>query len=295
MRVRHVLLALAITAIWGSNFVVMRYGIERMPPLVFATLRFVFALLPAVFFIPRPKVPWSKLAAFGLLTGVGQFGLLFIALMSDISPGLASLVIQTQVFFTVWFAARLLHEAVRPMQLVGMAVAAVGLLVIGLNGGASATPVGVALVLLSALCWARANLVIKTAGSVSMLGFVVWSSLFAAPALLVLSLVTEGPHRCIEALRAGDVALWAAVLWQSAVNTLFGYAAWGWLLARYTAAAIAPVALLIPIFGLGASALLLGESMPSWKLFAACLVLAGSGVSLWGSRFQIADGGHLDA
>jgi O-acetylserine/cysteine efflux transporter len=96
MRPRHLLLALAVAAIWGSNFVVMRYGIERVPPLLFATLRFVFALVPAVFFIPRPAVAWRKLAAFGLLTGVGQFGLLFLALKSDISPGLASPVAQSR-------------------------------------------------------------------------------------------------------------------------------------------------------------------------------------------------------
>jgi drug/metabolite transporter (DMT)-like permease len=61
-----------------------------------AALRFTFSALPWLLFINRPQVPWPKLAAFGVLLGVGQFALLFLAMRGDISPGLASLVIQVQ-------------------------------------------------------------------------------------------------------------------------------------------------------------------------------------------------------
>jgi O-acetylserine/cysteine efflux transporter len=63
---------------------------------------------------------------------------------------------------------------------------------------------------------------------------------------------------------------------------MFGYAVWGWLLARYPAATVAPMALLIPVFGMGASALLLGEPMQDWKLIAAALVMSGLALGmLW--------------
>ena len=56
--------------------------------------------MPALFLVKRPKVGWGNLAAYGALIGCGQFGLLFIALRDSISPGIASLMMQTQVIFT---------------------------------------------------------------------------------------------------------------------------------------------------------------------------------------------------
>jgi len=119
---------------------------------------------------------------------------------------------------------------------------------------------------------------------VQMLGVVVWSSAFALPPLLLLSLLLEGPSRIAQGLAAADGGVWLAVVWQAAGNTLFGYAAWGWLMARHPAATIAPMALLVPVFGMGAAALILGEGLPVWKLGAAALVLSGLALNLFGSR-----------
>ena len=85
------------------------------------------------------------------------------------------------------------------------------------------------------------------------------------------------------AMRRGEGCMtWAAVAWQSWGNTLFGYAAWGWLLARHPASTITPMALLVPVFGMGASALLLAEPLPAWKLIAAGLVMTGLALNvLW--------------
>ena len=142
----HVLLALAVVAVWGTNFVVIRIGLDHLPPLTFAVLRFTFALLPAVFFLKKPAVPWRNLAAYGVLIGAGQFGLLYIAINGFISPGLASLVVQTQVFFTIGLAMWLAKERLRSFQIVALALAAVGLLVIvSHNTDASVTPIGLAL------------------------------------------------------------------------------------------------------------------------------------------------------
>ena len=113
---RHALLALAVVAVWGSNFVVIKHALGTLPPLAMAALRFAFALLPAALFIPRPAVPWRQLAAYGVLIGAGQFGLLFIAMNGHISPGLASLVIQTQVFFTIGMAMRTAGEKLQRVQ-----------------------------------------------------------------------------------------------------------------------------------------------------------------------------------
>lgn len=280
---KHFLLALAVVAIWGSNFVVIRLGLNTLPPLLFATLRFAFAVLPAIFFLKKPDLPWRLLASYGLLIGVGQFGLLFLAMRGPnaaISPGLASLVIQTQVFFTLMLAMRVTREMVKPYQWLALLLAAAGIGVIASHTDGSATPLGLVMILLAAFSWACANMVGKRAGRVNMLAFMVWTSVFAVPPLLVLSLMIEGPALMAQGLARADALTWAAVLWQAVGNTLFGYGVWGWLLARHAPATIVPMALLVPIFGMSTAAWVLGESLPGWKLLAAGLVLGGLALNL---------------
>jgi len=277
---RHFLLALIVVAIWGSNFVVIKLALGELPPLLFATLRFCLAVLPALLFLRRPSVPWRNLASYGVLVGVGQFGLLYLAMRTQISPGLASLVVQTQVFFTILLAMRLTHERLRGHQWTGLLMAAAGLAVIAWHTDASTTVLGLLMVLCAALSWAVANMVGKQAGRVNMLAYMVWSSMFAVPPLLFLSLWFEGPELIAHSLRAMSAQTWAAVLWQSWGNTLFGFGLWAWLLARHAAATIVPMALLVPVFGMSSAAWLLGEAMPAWKLSAAALVLSGLAINL---------------
>ncbi|MBS0472386.1 MAG: EamA family transporter [Proteobacteria bacterium] len=276
----HILLAVAVMAVWGSNFVVIKIALTHLPPLLFATLRFTLAFLPAALFIRRPKVPWSHLAAYGVLIGAGQFGLLYIAMDGFISPGLASLVIQIQVFFTVGLAMWFTGERVKSYQLVALVLAAVGLGIIIAHRGGDVTALGLILVLLAALGWAGGNQVAKASATTDMLSYVIWSSLFAVPPLLVLSLLYDGWPAIETGVANADLTTWAAVLYQSVGNTMFGYASWGWLLNRHPAATVAPFALLVPVFGMGCSTLLLGEPLQGWKLIAAALVLLGLAVNV---------------
>ena len=278
---RHFLLALAVVAIWGSNFVVIKVGLDHLPPLLFGALRFSLAALPMVFFLPRPAASWKNLAAYGILIGAGQFGLLFIAMNGHISPGLASLVIQSQVFFTIFLSMRLSNERVKPIQWISLALATAGIVVIASHTDGTTTLTGLALILMAAVCWAGGNMVNKQAGRVNMVAYVVWSSLFAAPPLFALSLIFEGWPAIATGLRDADMVTWAAVFWQTLGNSLFGYAVWGWLLARYPAATVTPLALLVPVFGMAASSLLLGEAMPAWKLIAMALVMGGLALNFW--------------
>lgn len=283
---RHLLIAVAVAFVWGTNFVVIRIGLDTLPPLLFAALRFTFAALPAILFLPRPKVSLGNLAAYGLLIGVGQFGILFIALRADISPGLASLVVQTQIFFTIGLSIWLNGERVRSFQWIALALGLTGLALIAANTGGTTTPLGLALVLFAALSWAGGNMVAKANGGANMLHYVVWASVFSAPPLFALSFLVEGWPAISAGLAAATPVTWGAVIWQATGNVMFGYAAWGWLLARHPAATITPVALLVPIFGLAASAYWLGEPMPLWKLLATGLVIAGLVVGIFWPRLR---------
>ena len=197
MPLTHLLLALAVVAIWGTNFVVIRLGLDTFAPYTFAALRYTFSFLPFIFFIRKPAMSWAKLAAFGVLIGVGQFGLLFWAMRSDISPGLASLVIQSQVFFTIAMSAALYRERLKALQWPAFALAIGGLAIVAshVSTGAGVTLFGIALVIAAAVSWAAGNLVARSAGRVDALGFMVWSSPFAALPLWCIALAQDGGAR----------------------------------------------------------------------------------------------------
>jgi O-acetylserine/cysteine efflux transporter len=274
----HLALTLAVVAVWGTNFVVIKWGLDEFQPFTFAALRYFFCAIPFVFFMKRPPVPWRWLAAYGVFLG-GQFAFLFYAIRGEISPGLASLVVQTQVFFTIGLSVWLFREKVSAIAAAGTLLAALGLGVIALNLDATVTLKGIALVVCAAFCWACANIVVKQAARAGvkfdMLSFVAWSSLFAVPPLVAMALAFEGWTPALQAMREASLVGWAAVAWQVVGNTLFGYVAWSWLLTRYDAAVITPFALLIPVFGMGASAVMLGEPLPAWKFIAGAMVLGG--------------------
>ena len=282
----HFFLALAVMMVWGSNFVVIKVALTHLPPLLLAALRFTCAFLPAAFFLKRPAVPWRNLAAYGVLIGAGQFGLLFIAMKSDITPGLASLVVQSQVFFTIGLSMWLTGERMKWFQGAALGLASAGLGVILFNANGSATPLGLMLVLGAALSWAAGNMVSRAAGKVDQLAYVVWASLFAVPPLFGFALIFEGWPAIVQGISDADTLTWAAVVWQAVGNTMFGYGVWGWLLARHPASTVTPMALLVPVFGMGASTLLLGEPIQGWKIVAGVLVLSGLALSMLWPRFS---------
>ena len=249
---------------------------------MFAALRFVFAFLPAVFFLPRPKVSWVNLCIYGLAVGVGQFGILYFAIDGNISPGLASLVVQTQVFFTIGFAMLFAKEQLKLYQAVAVAIAMTGLGIIAVHTDATTTFLGLALVVFAGFSWGVANTASRRAGAINMLSYVVWASAFAIPPLLLISWIFEGGWGSMYvSLTSAPIGAWLGVLWQSWGNTLFGYGAWAWLLSKHPAAAVAPAPLLVPIFGMGSAAFFLSEPLPLWKILAAGIVILGLMVNLF--------------
>ena len=171
-----------------------------------------------------------------------------------------------------------------------------------MHNGEDITPAGVALVLGGAVCWAISNQTTREAAHkcaargtpLNPLAYVVWASLFAMPGLLIASLLLEGPARDFQAVAASRWTIWPTLVWQSAANTLFGYTMWASLLSRYPAATVAPMSLLVPVFGIGASALVLHEPLPAWKIIACLLIMAGLAVNLLWQPRQAAISGEPD-
>ena len=274
MRPRDVVLALAVVVVWGLNFVAIDAGLGELPPLLFVAIRFLLTAVPAVFLVPRPDVGWPTVVALGLLMCVGQFGLLFVGMAQGMPAGLSSVVMQAQAVFTVLFAAVLLGERLRPLQLVGLVVAAGGVACIGVTRGASVPLTALLLLLAGSACWGAANVVTRAARPARPFSLLVHSSLVAPVPLLGLSLVVEGPDAALALGSVGPAGVWS-VAYIVVLATFFGFGAWYWLLARYDSSVVAPFSLLVPVTGLSSAWLVLGERPTAAQWLGSAVALAG--------------------
>jgi len=291
---RDLALLLIVVALWGFAFVPIKVALETIPPFALAGLRFLFAAIPAVFFIARPRVSVGALIGYGAAIGVCQFGLLFLGMRLGMPAGLSSLVIQTQVFFTMALGAWWMHDRLSADNLVGALVATAGMIVLGaykIAAGASTTLIGFLLVIASALGWAVGNIMAKRmmhGRDDEMLGLVVWSSLVPPLPLALLSYAFEGGPAAVAAVVHMDALRWGCVLLLSYGATLFGYVTWNRLLHRYPTPVVSPFGLLIPVSGLASGALLVGERLAPLQVAGAALVLAGLAWNVYAPRVRAA-------
>lgn len=274
MSFQHILLAILVAAVWGFNFVVIHWGLGDMPPLLLSAMRFLVAALPAVFFVKRPNISWGTMAAITFFH-VSQFNLLFLAMNAGLSAGIASIVIQVQAFFTVLMAALLLGEKPGGRQIIGMALAFVGMAIIALSKGGSGTIFGLTLAIFGGLSWAITNILIKRAGAIDMIALFVWVAALGTFPMFVVSLVVEGPGRVWSSLLNLSLSGGLSIVFMAYGATLFGFGVWAILLHHYQAARVASFSLLVPVFGMASAAILLGERFTADRLLAALFVLVG--------------------
>ena len=281
---RDMLLAVAIALVWGLNFVAAHWAVAEVSPLIVSGVRYIIALIPAIFLVKRPQIAPIYLIAYGLFVGVGQFGFLFSAIKLGMPAGLASMVVQVQAFFSIGLAVMFLGERPSHTALVGALIAFGGIGVIAYERLEGAAIVPFLMTLAAAASWGLANLVTKKAGRIDMLGFVVWSSLVPPIPLFVLSYFIDGPSAWADGLAHLTWLGAGAMLFIGWAATVFGYGAWSVLLGRYPASSVAPFALLVPVAGIGASALLIGERISGLDLIGVALVFAGLLFNVFGPR-----------
>jgi O-acetylserine/cysteine efflux transporter len=284
--------ALVVIVVWGLNFVVMKWGLATVSPLLLCALRFMAASLPFLLFVRPPKnLSWGLLAAYGLVQGVGQFGLLFTGMKLGMPAGMASVVLQTQAFITMLMAAALLGEKPQRWQWIGLTVAIAGLVLIGAahgDGAADMSLAGFVLTVGAAAMWAGSNLLTRVAatqGPYEPVSFIVWTSLFPIVPLLLLSWWIYGAAQMQQQLQGLGWRDAAVVAYLALLSTLLGYGLWTRLLQRYAASTVAPLSLLVPVIGLLSAMLLLGELPTGLQWLGTAGVLLGMVVNQFGGRW----------
>ena len=279
-----ILIALAVVAIWGVNFVVIKIGLQDVPPVLLTALRFLVAALPLAFFIRRPQVPIKLVAAYGLFQFALQFTLLFGGIKLGLPAGLASLVMQLQAFWTIALAVLMLGERPQRVQLLGALVAFSGMALVALHLEGKATLIGFVLTVAGSLSWALANIGTKKMGKVDAVALVVWGSLIACGPLLAASWLLEGGAAWALALERFSLRTLMGILFQAWPSTIVGFGIWSMLMRKYPTATIAPFSLLVPVAGMASAALVLGEPLQWWKVAAGALVLGGLALNQFGAR-----------
>ncbi len=286
MAPRHLVLAALVAVIWGVNFIAIDLGLRDTPPLLLVALRFVFVALPLVFFVRRPAVSWGVIATIGLAMSAGQFGLLFTAMHLGLPAGIAAVVLQCQMIFTIAIAAIVLREWPTRVQVIGAALGLAGLGLVavgrfeavGAADGAGA-PITVILPLLvcvaAGLSWAIGNIVARRASGASGFGIVVWSALVVPVPMVALSLLLDGPAVVADAFTTIGWETVVSVAFTAGLASLVGYSAWNFLLGRYPAGMVAPIALLVPPVGLAAAALLLGQVPNALEAVGSAVLVGG--------------------
>ncbi len=276
--------AVGAALIWGATFPVSAIALEATPPIYFAVLRFVCAAA-FVLVIPRPPVPWPTLILLGLLLGAGQYGFLFVSMTRGVPAGLASLLVHTQAFFTILIAMAVFGERLARRQIAALALAFAGLALLAADRAQDGALIGLVFIIAAALSGAAGNNLLKSLGPVDMLGVAVWMSLAVPLPLLALSLLFEVDGSVMDLLATGmSWTVVAAVIYSAVLATVLVFAIWGRLLVTYSAATVAPFFLLVPVFGIGLSALVLGERLSVLQIGGGALIFTGLALALWPRR-----------
>lgn len=290
MSVKDMLLALCVVVAWGINFVVIKVGLQGMPPFLLAGLRFTLVAFPAIFFVRHPKVPLRWLLVYGMTISFGQFAFLFLAIKLGMPAGLASLVLQAQAFFTIGLGALLMAEKLRWNHVAGMLIATLGMFLLATAGMAGQTTAGITLTtmmltLAAALSWGFGNItnkIIMRNRQVPVLSLVTWSALVPVIPFFLCSWLFEGGHVIATSLRNISLTTVLALFYLAFIATIVGYGIWGNLLSRYETWRVAPLSLLVPVVGIISAVLILGETLSLQQMIGAVAVIIGLLVNVFG-------------
>ena len=284
MSTRDSVLAALVATIWGINFVVIDWGMAGVPPLLFAAIRFTAVVLPAIFFVPRPDAPWRSILAVGVFMSLGQFGFLYVAMSAGMPPGLAALVLQAQVVFTIVIAAGVLREVPTAAQAAGVALGVGGLVVVGIGRSGQVPLAALGLCLLGALSWGIGNVVSRAARVPGGLGLTVWSALVVPVPLVALSVAIDGPAAVTAALTEFSWPAVISTLYIAGLASLVGYGIFNSLLARWPSSAVVPWVLLAPVVAMASAWAVLGQRPNAAEAGGGVLLLVGVLIALRPTR-----------
>lgn len=269
-----------VTIMWGANFCVIELGLKDLDPFILTLLRFFFCAFPLVFFIKKPNVPWIAIISYGFLFGAGLWWVVNFAMYNGLSAGVSSVFLQFAAFFTIIFSYFFLKEKVTKSHIAGMLISSIGLLIMIFGSKEHSTTMGIILVLLAAISWAFCNIIIKISKPSDMFAFIIWSSLFSIPIILIMTIIIKGYNPILNIPKDITLSSSFSVLFQAYITTILGYYIWNNLMKKYPATSIAPLSLLVPVSGIISSYILFKENLSFIQIISIIIVILGISIFL---------------
>ncbi|EEY44319.1 EamA family transporter [Vibrio mimicus] len=278
MKRNDLLLAIFVMAIWGFNFSMIKLGITEVHPLLATAARFTLAVIPAIFFIRRPTVAWRYLFSYGLVFGVGIWGMASWSITAGLSSGMSSVLLSSNALISMAVGVFIHKELVSKRKMLGAGTALVALLVLVSATNGNITLPGLLFIMVAAACWTVMGMIVKVSKTTQAFAFNVWGMLFAPVPLILFAVTLYGPNIISHAFKVWDVNTTVAVVFQAYPTTLFGYWVWNRLLIRYPLSTTAPLTLLVPVFALISGYFMYGEELSSAQIVACVMFLIGIGL-----------------
>ena len=279
MSAKDLFIGIALMVLWGFNFSVIQLGVEHAHPTMITAARFFFAAIPALFFVPRPKVLTRYLVGYGLSFGLGVWGMMTVAMKLGVSPGMAGLLLQLSVVSSLFLGWVWLQEHIALNKVLGVALALIGLAISLFIEDGSLPLVGLPFALVAAVCWSVNGILVKRSGTREVFSFCVWGLLFAPIPLCVIAWLSHGENFLMGFTGDHWERVWFSVLFQAYPTTLFGYWVWNRLVVKYPLSTVAPLTFLTPVTALLGGVIFYGEAVGVSKLFAFSFILLGLLVS----------------
>jgi drug/metabolite transporter (DMT)-like permease len=285
MRARIVWLLLC--AIWGSTWLFIKLGLQDLPPVSFAGIRFVIAslILFTIVFIrrrpfPRARSDWALIAATGVLAFSINYGLLFWG-EQHISSGLAALLQATIPFFGLLIAH--LHLPDERLTLVNVSGVVLGITGVGvifsnqLNVEGPLALWGSAAIVAGAFCAAYCDVLIKARGGhLDPALIAAGQMLFGLVPLLIVGTLTEGSPLLFHWTPMAVFCLLYLVLVGSVIAFMLFY----WLVRNMDVTKTMLIALVTPLVAVTLGFIVLDERL-SWRtIVGGACIMAGIGLIL---------------
>ncbi|NAX47490.1 EamA family transporter [Photobacterium halotolerans] len=275
MTFKDACLGLFVMFIWGINFSVIKLGVSQADPLLMTAIRFTLATMPLIFFVRKPDVAWRYLVSYGVLFGVGVWGMASWSITAGLSAGMTSVLLQTNVIFGLFIGYLVFRDRFTIHKLIGALFAFTGLALSLMATDGTITLKGVALVMISALSWSLVSTLVKQSGTRQPFAFSIWGMAFAPLPLLLFALSLNGTDIITTTINSWNGYTTFSVLFQAYPTTVFGYWVWNRMLVKYPLSTVAPVNLMVSVFGLLGGYLFYGEHVGALQVISAAMILAG--------------------
>jgi drug/metabolite transporter (DMT)-like permease len=288
---RKTLVWLILCLIWGSTWIFIKIGLSDLPPITFASARFL--LSAAVVFaiiriqripLPRTWTEWRLLA----LTGFLQFALNYSSVFwaeQYITSGLAALLqAMITVFGLVLAWIFLPSERITARKIIAVGIGVLGVAIIfidQLKVENWMAFLGSAAIVFGSYCAAQASILVKAkAGGIHPASLLFGQMVCALPFILAYSFSVEGnPIK----FQWSPVAL-VSVLYLSLVGTIAAFWLYYWLLSRIESTRAMMISLVTPLLAVLIGAVTVGERLPPQTFFGGMMIIGSIGLIVFRRR-----------